>query len=151
MQKGTPPNTALRNASIREYLWELHLFDVTNLLQGTANMHSTDGRTHFRCTTRCEINCTAALRATNKLLHSGTATVQKFQSPCTQRVISARIRIGCGPHLEGTSPMSTGLRTATSSGVKLVSTSASPSGSRFTAQYKQLQADCAGSCTHKRD
>ena len=43
-------------------------------------------------------------------------------------------------YLEGISRIRTGLRTATMSGVKLVRTSASPSGSRFTAPYKQLNA-----------
>ena len=43
-------------------------------------------------------------------------------------------------YLEGISPISTGLRAATMSGVKLVRTSASPSGSRLTAPYKQLHA-----------
>ena len=43
-------------------------------------------------------------------------------------------------YLEGTSPIMTGLRTFTMSGVKLVRTSASPSGRRFTAPYKQLRA-----------
>ncbi len=41
--------------------------------------------------------------------------------------------------------MSNGLRTATSSGVKLVSTNASPSGSRLTAQYRQLRTHNARS------
>ena len=41
---------------------------------------------------------------------------------------------------EGTSPSNAGLRTLTTSGVKLVRTSASPSGSRLTAPYRQLRA-----------